>query len=220
MPKPVFSPSHRVPGIAATLLGTDATGSEKDDPVFGVQATPHGTQDNPWNARQPMGFGMQTYVEDGLGRGEAMIDVGDGPDSPSDRRLSSHWEKPMVLLVEEGRPLQGIAILHGHAEGEVECLQQGFKLSDAEAKTLVQRLAAGNSTPILCMWMVKNISSRICPSLHCMDARPMWDLGMASSSYVPSSWRLSGRTRRYVLWQMLSRPCASLGMISLLRAFK
>jgi len=120
MTKPIFiPPTPRVPGIAATLLGTDAVGYEK----------------------HPMFDGFD--VEDGLGRGEAMLDIQEGGDSPSDRRLSCHWEKPMALLVEEGRPLQGIAILHGHAEGDVECLQQGMKMSDSESKLLVQRIAAG-----------------------------------------------------------------------------
>merc|ERR1711924_448665 len=49
----------------------------------------------------------------------------------------------MALLIEGGRPLHGIAILHGHPEGDVECLQQGFKMSDEEAKSIVERLVDG-----------------------------------------------------------------------------
>ena len=77
--------------------------------------------------------------------GAAFVDIEDGPDAASERRLSrcvstehraardplltllalhSHWEKPMALLVEGACPLHGIAILHGHPDGDVECLSQ------------------------------------------------------------------------------------------------
>ena len=76
--------------------------------------------------------------------GQAFADIEDGPDAASERRLSrnasplqtrgrvlfdtlsasSHWEKPMALLVEGACPLRAIAILHGHPDGDVECLQQ------------------------------------------------------------------------------------------------
>jgi len=54
-----------------------------------------------------------------------------------DRRLSDDWVKPMNLLCEGGRPVQGVAILYQQPDGEIQRLQTNLDITDAQAQVIM-----------------------------------------------------------------------------------